>query len=159
MAEYLFDDADLEKMFSEIEVLLFESEIYEIKYEDKKNTELKYAKNRLCYTRDNKPFIRAIKGEPALYCIWQKKAETEKFVPVYVGHAQKPVDRMRNHLSKKDDGTGSCLEEVQRAVGNGDDIGVTFVKIKPPYMRTAVEEWLIGKRNLSWNIRGVRSTG
>ena len=147
MAEFTFNGKDLEKMFSKIERLLFDKlKICPIKYEDINNTELNYTKN-------NNSFIDAIKGEPAVYCIWLKRKSQKKFVPVYIGHAKDPRSRMRNHLSKKDKRTGACLEKVKNAVKSNETIGVSFVKIKPPYMRTAVEEWLIYKNSdtLLWN--------
>lgn len=155
MSGFTFTNTDLEKCFFEIEKLLFDtspSNIYTIKYEGD-DTELNYTKN-------NEIFIAAIKGEPAIYCIWSKPVSQKEFVPVYIGHAKEPRDRMRNHLSKKDKKTGSCLEHVQSAVRDNNVIGITFVKIKPPYMRTAVEAWLISKLTaknsgiLPWNNHG-----
>ena len=149
-----FDDADvknLEKKFSEIEKHLLDNSapnLHVIKYKNK-NTE--------SYPENNEDFIAAIGNEPAVYCIWLKRKPHGKFDLVYVGHAKKPGSRLRNHLSKKSEGTGAKLDKVKHAIENDGTIGVTFVKIKPPYMRTAIEEWLIGKigkSNLPWNKRG-----
>lgn len=150
MTDFTFQAADLEKCFAEIEKLLFDkSSIHAIEYSNANDTELNYSEN-------NKTLIDAIKGEPAIYCIWVKQASQREFTPAYVGHAKEPRDRMREHLSKKDERTGSCLEQVKRALQENGTIGITFVKIKPPYMRTAVEEWLIGRNSdaLPWNSHG-----
>ena len=151
MAEFTFNKTDLEQTFSKIKKRLFNSkEIHVIKYE-RKDTELNYTKN-------NGYFIDAIKGKPAVYCIWLGQESSEKFVPVYIGHAKKPRDRLRNHLSKKHEKTGAVLDKVKKEVKRDVAIGVTFVQIEPPYMRTAVEEWLIEEHSdiLTWNERGKR---
>jgi hypothetical protein len=145
---------DLEKKFGDIMKHLFnESNFHKINCKDI---------NDIASYRENNPdFIQAVKGEvAAVYCIWRQQKAQEKFDLVYVGQAKNIRDRMRNHLSYKGEGTNSKLEEVQRAVGGGETIGVTFVKIDPPYMRTAVEGWLIreiaktGEKVLLWNKRG-----
>lgn len=153
-----FNAAELEKIFSEIEKKLLKSNIEEIKYE-KKDTEIHFRAN-------NKDFLDDIKGESVVYCIWRKeKSQKKDFVPVYIGQAKKSVvvERMRNHLSKKNAQTGACLKEVKQAVNNDETIGVTFVRINPSYMRLAVEEWLIGKLTsknseaLPWNKKGRKT--
>lgn len=95
MTEFAFTNAaDLEKSFSEIENLLFDtSNIYTIKYEGN-DTELNFTEN-------NKIFIDAITGDPVIYCIWLKPV-SDNFVKVYIGHVgEEPQKRMKNHLSKK----------------------------------------------------------
>jgi len=151
MAEFIFNGTDLEKKFFEVKKRLFNrsrSNFFEIEYKNN-DTELNFPEN-------NKRFLDAIGNAPAVYCIWLKRGQKE-FGPVYVGHAKKPRDRMKNYLSKKHEKTGAVLAKVQDAVKKKGKIGVTFVKIQPPYMRTAVEEWLIskiGKSVLIWNKRG-----
>ena len=151
-----FDIVDLEKKFSEIMKRLInksKSKFFEIKYEKNKkgfDTELNFPEN-------NEDFLEAIGNEaPAVYCIWLKETQKE-FVPIYIGHAKEPKTRMGHHLSKKHKETGAVLKQVKNAVSSEGKIGVTFVKIRPPYMRVAVEKWLIdriGKDTLLWNKRG-----
>ncbi len=150
MEKFTFNSRDLEKMFSEVENLLLNPKnIFEIKYEDTNNTALNYPAN-------NKAFVDAIKVAPAVYCIWRKKHRGKKFTLVYIGHAKKPGDRMREHLSHKDERTGSCLASIKCAIKNKETIGVSFVHIDPPFMRAAVEDWLIDRHNesLEWNTHG-----
>jgi hypothetical protein len=70
---------------------------------------------------------------------------------------------MTNHLSRKNEKTGSCLKKVRNAVMKGGTIGITFVMIKPSYMRCAVEAWLLEKgidqKFKLWNKRGRKRSG
>ena len=94
-----------------------------------------------------------------MYCIWHGKS-TNELLPKYIGHVSETISKQRMiaHLSKKNKATGSQLDKVTEAVKNDECIGITFVDIKPAYMRKALEDWLIEKHSkaLEWNKQGRR---
>lgn len=93
-----------------------------------------------------------------VYCIWI--SESLKPRPVYIGHSSASLSRQRliNHFIKKDPRTGSQLDKVKQAVSEGNQIGLSFLRIEPEYMRKPLEEWLIARNSekLVWNIHGKR---
>jgi len=153
MTEFAFNGIDLEKMFSEIEKLLFDkSKVYPINCEGIDNRK----SNSSLFMENNGELYETIGNKGAtVYCIW------EGSVPVYIGTSDTPWSRIRDHLFRPGKGTKSCIDDVQRAVKDKKTIGVTFVKIKPFYMKTAVEEWLIAKvgKDKLWNERGGQKRG
>jgi len=48
------------------------------------------------------------------------------------------------------------LEKVKTAVSNGDEIGISFIKVEPEPLRLFVEETIIAKHReeLPWNTHG-----
>ena len=81
--------------------------------------------------------------------------------PIYIGHSSSSLakQRLTNHFIKKDPRTGSQLERVKLAVLDDKQIGISFLKIEPDYMRKPLEEWLIlrNREKLIWNIHGKRN--
>lgn len=80
----------------------------------------------------------------------------ETLIPKYVGHAKNSISRqrIRAHFTKRNLATGSQLDNIKVNIKN-NFFGFSFVEIKPSFMRTSLEEWLIVncKRNdmLEWN--------
>ncbi len=75
---------------------------------------------------------------------------------MYVGQRKhnRLGERMRQHLVKKHEKTGSQLMKVQRAVADGKKIGISYVLIEPEALRHYAEESIIAERadgELPWN--------
>ena len=153
-----FEHEVLENMFFNIEKLLRFDKInlYSINYEAIDYTELDDAENNAetsqLFMKNNEKLYKAIGNkESAVYCIWVD-SEIK-----YVGSSDEPWNRIRQHLFRPGKKTKSCIANVKPAVEGKKTIEITFAKIKPSYMKTAVEGWLIekiGKENL-WNERSV----
>ena len=77
---------------------------------------------------------------------------------MYVGErkADGLRSRITEHLIKKDHKTGSKLAEIQAAVANGLEIGLSFIRVEPQSLRLFVEETIIvnNKSKLPWNSQG-----
>ena len=98
--------------------------------------------------------LKCLSGQGNVYAIFV--GECEQWTAKYVGQRKsgKLRERMRQHLVKKSEGTGSQLPKVQRAVADGKKIGISYVLIKPESLRHYVEEVIIATRangELSWN--------
>ncbi|WP_194777140.1 hypothetical protein [Pararhodonellum marinum] len=97
-----------------------------------------------------------VKNEAIVYCIWVSNGAQS--IPVYIGHSTSKLSRQRitNHFIKKDPRTGSQLERIKVAVMEGKQVGLSFLKIEPDYMRKPLEEWMISRNRekLIWNIHG-----
>ena len=79
--------------------------------------------------------------------VWKKQ---------YIGTSKAPRNRIKQHLVACQ-GTKSCLKQVKKAVHCGREIGISWVKIKPSFLRLGVEQMIIGlekakdKKALPWN--------
>jgi hypothetical protein len=145
MEEFEFDRERIEEIFRRAEARLFSER--NIKW-------LKYDKPFICQNRSE--VIDWVKNVPIVYCIWILDGLQSK--PIYIGHSSSWLSKQRltNHFIKKDPRTGSQLERVKLAVLDDKQIGVSFLKIEPDYMRKPLEEWLIlrNREKLIWNIHG-----
>jgi len=140
-----FDREQIEEIFRRDESSLFsENEIHWLTYED----------TFVCL--NGSEVISLVQKAPIVYCIWISNGLRPK--PVYIGHSSASISKQRliNHFIKKDPRTGSQLERVKRAVSGALQIGVSFFRIEPDYMRKPLEEWLISRNSdkLVWNIHG-----
>jgi hypothetical protein len=147
-----FDKLTLEKMFSEVENQLFDqSKIRNIIYNNKDCV--------IDFDKNNKKFLDDINKKSVVYCIWVGKSPHD-LNPIYIGHVYETISKQRMiaHFSRKNKATGSKLEKIKIAINDSQYLGATFIQIKPAYMRTSIEEWLIGKYadKLIWNINGKR---
>ena len=75
---------------------------------------------------------------------------------MYVGQTKSQYlrQRIRQHLVKKSQKTGSQLPQVQDAVADGRNIGISYVLIEPESLRLYVEDSIIATRadgELPWN--------
>ena len=152
ISKIVFDKPTLEKMFSVVEKELFDkSKIRNIVYN-----------NKDCVTdfdKNNKKFLDDINKKSVVYCIWVGTS-IDDLRPFYVGHVFETISKQRMiaHFSRKNKATGSKLEKIKIAIEDNLCLGATFIQINPAYMRTSIEEWLIGKYadKLIWNINGKR---
>lgn len=152
VSKVTFDKTLLEKLFSEIENKLFDkNNIRLINYFEKDSV--------TNFESFNKSFLTEINKKSVVYCIWVG-TKSNKLNPFYIGHVFETISKQRMiaHLSRKNEATGSKLENVKTAIEDNLFIGVTFVEIVPSYMRTSIEEWLISKYadKLVWNKNGKR---
>lgn len=67
------------------------------------------------------------------------------------------LERLRQHLVSKHELTGSKLENVNKALSDGYDIGVKLFSIRPDSMRLFYEEKLISEFDLEWNQQKHKS--
>lgn len=140
-----FDREGLEKVFLEAQnFLLSDSNVMWFKFDSSLN-----CLNHL-------EILDLVKNTAIVYCIWVSRLG--KIIPVYVGHSTSKYSKQRitNHFIKKDPRTGSQLERIFEEINMGNQVGLSFLKIEPDYMRKPFEEWLISmnSRKLVWNKRG-----
>jgi hypothetical protein len=145
MEKFEFDRIQIEEIFKKAESSLLN---------DKNIHWLTYEASLTCL--NSSEIISKVQRIPIVYCIWIWDGSEP--TPFYVGHSSASLSRQRliNHFVKKDPRTGSQLERVKQAVSEGKQIGVSFLKIEPDYMRKPLEEWLIlrNREKLIWNIHG-----
>lgn len=145
MKKVEFDNQQLENIFSIAEELLFAQ------------NNIRWLNYNPSFTCSNKAeIINYVRNIPIVYCIWVLDASGPK--PMYVGHSSSKYakQRLTNHFIKKDPRTGSQLESIRQAVINGNKIGISYIDIRPDYMRKPVEDWIISKyrEQLVWNNHG-----
>ncbi|OBZ10930.1 GIY-YIG nuclease family protein [Bacillus sp. FJAT-26390] len=109
----------------------------------------------------NEVILNSVAGSSGVYALFTRRTVNEKWILRYIGHTKggsSSRQRIRNHLVKKNKGTGAKLDLVKEAVLEGQEIGISFVKTKPDYLRLAVEAILIEKHSniLVWNTRGKK---
>jgi hypothetical protein len=105
----------------------------------------------------NEALLASVSLRNIIYCIWQTNGNGS-FEKVYLGqsNANGARARVRNHLFKQTGKTKCKLDKVKKAVGEKKQIGFTYIEIKPPFFRAAIEEYLIKKHSdsLPWNEIG-----
>lgn len=146
MKKFVFDILLLEVKFSEAEKLLLNSEnVYKIKYQDFQIS---------TFDQLNKEMLHDISNKCIVYCLWQGNDQNH-LTPKYIGHAKNTISRqrIRAHLTKKNQATGAQLERIKESLFSKSFLGISYLEIEPNYMRTALEAWLIDKHydKLEWN--------
>ena len=150
MRTFEFDRETIDRDFEKAENILFEKEnIMPVNYE-----------NFNCNSFDNlnQKLLSEISGNSVVYCIWVDGSNG--LIPLYVGHVDGKYSRqrIRNHLTKKNENTGAKLDYVVAELENQKKIGISWLKIEPAYMRKVLEDWLIVKNanetRLTWNKVG-----
>jgi hypothetical protein len=144
-----FDRKSIEDVFYQAEsILLDEKNLCVIKYFDFDHT---------TFDANNQELLNAISGQPIVYCIWTGTSQIT-LSPKYIGHAGSKISRqrVRAHLTKKNEATGAQLDRIKEVLKEKKCIGISIVRIEPAYMRKALEDWLIDKRSeiLEWNAVG-----
>lgn len=147
MNQIEFDREQIEEIFINAESSLFsESSIYWLNYEEPFS----------CL--NGTEVFNQVDNVPIVYCIWISDGSQSK--SVYVGHSSASLTKQRltNHFIKKDPRTGSQLDKVKQCISEGLQIGISFLRIEPDYMRKPLEEWLIlrNREKLVWNIQGKK---
>ena len=105
-------------------------------------------------SESNANLLKSLAGCGNVYALFV--GECDQWTAMYVGQrkSEKLRERMRQHLVKKHKKTGSQLQQVQRAVANGQKIGISYVLIEPDALRHYMEESIIAARSdgeLPWN--------
>jgi hypothetical protein len=91
-------------------------------------------------------------GLPNLYSIFAY--ENNIWVLKYIGETKKSISRtrLRNHLIKKHDKTGSKLAKVNELLAQNIKIGIKSIKLNHEELRLYFEEKLINSfKELPWN--------
>lgn len=108
---------------------------------------------------NNKVFLETISKKSIVYCLWSGENITS-FEPKYIGHSEGKTtrQRLRNHLTKKNERTGAQLLNIIDELKLDKLIAVSYVVIEPSYMRKSLEEWLIDQDSdtLLWNRIGKK---
>ena len=146
MELFEFDEILIEKYFSQAEQFLLNiNNVYKVKYENFDIT---------TFDKLNSEMLKSISNNFIVYCLWQGPSYAN-LTPKYIGHAKHTISRqrMRAHLTKKNKATGAQLEKIIKGLDEKCYFGLTYLIIKPSYMRTSLEEWLINKNVeiLDWN--------
>ncbi len=144
-----FDTKKIEAIFLKAEEQLFNrQEIINIQYVNYDHTS---------FDANNQPLLQAVAGNPIIYCIWTGES-VETLSPKYIGHAGRKISRqrLRSHLTKKNERTGAKLKNVIQELELKSIIGISKLIIDPHYMRKALEDWLIDRNSelLKWNQVG-----
>lgn len=114
----------------------------------------------------NEAILSAVTRKAGVYAILTADPEKDWQLQ-YLGQVKSSGSkmRMRSHLvwrnseTKSGKFTGSKFDEVQGALKLGQDIGLSFVEIKPASLRHYVEETLIGRFQPAWNLHGTTLLG
>jgi len=107
----------------------------------------------------NETLLSKLRHQGNVYALFVRSlASNSQWEVRYVGErkADGLRSRITDHLIKKDPQTGSKLEEIQSAVAEGLEIGLSFIKVEPQSLRLFVEERIIAnnKNRLPWNSHG-----
>ena len=92
-----------------------------------------------------------------VYTISLRKNKKGSWRKKYVGRSKNLRKRIAQHLISCSKNTGSCLKEVKKAVHEDQEIGISWVRIKPSFLRVGVEQIIIGLEKtkdgnaLPWN--------
>jgi len=106
--------------------------------------------------RLNQDFLSNLRGKGNVYALWVRENET--WAPAYVGQRKLKSlrERLTQHLIVKSEQTGSMLDVVKKAVGEGKEIGVSLIKVTPDSLRLYVEAKILDEKKpeLLWNTHG-----
>ncbi len=102
----------------------------------------------------NDKLLNSIHKKAGVYGIFTRKSPKSKWVVKYIGHTTYAKQRIANHLFTKHERTDAKLPEVKSAIKNGQDIGISFVEIKPAELRRYVEMMIIAHLQPDWCRHG-----
>lgn len=89
-----------------------------------------------------------------VYAIFTASKGSDTFLLRYIGKTTRKLarQRIRNHLIKKNEGTGAKLLQVTKHVLAGGEVMLSWVKVEPESLRNYLEEELIARhREADWN--------
>lgn len=92
-----------------------------------------------------------------VYTISLRNSEKGSWRKKYVGSSKNLRERIEQHLISCSKNTVSCLKKVKKAVYDTQEIGISWVRIKPSFLRVGVEQIIIGlektkyRHALPWN--------
>lgn len=102
----------------------------------------------------NKAVLDAVSGVANVYAIFTAPNDTNDFSLRYIGKTTRKLarQRIRNHLIKKNKGTGAKLDKIIAHVRSDGLVKISWVKIEPESLRNYVEEELISRhKEADWN--------
>ena len=102
----------------------------------------------------NKSALDSVSGVANVYAIFTAPKNSAQFELRYIGKTTRKLarQRIRNHLIKKNEGTGAKLDQIIAHVQRGGLVKVSWIKIEPESLRNYVEEELIARHNeADWN--------
>jgi hypothetical protein len=102
----------------------------------------------------NQEILGAVSGVANVYAIFAAPKNSSTFSLRHIGKTTRKLarQRVRNHLIKKNEGTGAKLEKIMAHVRSGGLVRISWVKIEPESLRNYVEEELINRHGeADWN--------
>lgn len=108
----------------------------------------------------NSGLLDAVAKSANLYAIHVAPKGSSDYSLRYIGKTTRALarERVRNHLFKKNEQTGSKLSEVKRHVQAGGSIRMSWLSVEPESLRNYLEEELIRRnRSANWNRENAKS--
>lgn len=102
----------------------------------------------------NEKLLSEASSAANVYAIFTAPKNSGTYSLRYIGKTTRKLARARlkNHLIKKNDGTGAKLNEIKSHVLAGGTVKIAWVKIHPESLRNYIEEELIQKhKEADWN--------
>ncbi len=124
------------------------------KYFNDKNNVLKVSKNNKIEFELIQNLIDNSEFKPNLYGILIKELNSEEWELKYIGQRKSKFikDRLRQHLIKKHIKTGAQLDNVNRSLKIGRQIGIKLFAVEPDELRQYYEQKLLQNiQNVNWN--------
>ena len=103
---------------------------------------------------ENEMLLSNASGEANVYMLFTAIKGSSDYRLRYIGKTKRKLarQRIRNHLFKKNDGTGAKLEKVKSHVKSGGSVKISWVPIEPEALRNWAEEELISLHpGADWN--------
>jgi hypothetical protein len=140
-----------EKYKSEKSILEFAKRVYDVLVNINNIYEVKYS-NPQNFEEQDEDLLVNVSKRALIYAIHEEIES--KWHLTYIGQTQAKTSRqrIRNHLFKKHEETGSKLAKVTECIKKAHKIGISIVEMEPDYMRLPIEEILIEEKKPEWNI-------
>lgn len=103
---------------------------------------------------ENRKLLDLVTGSANIYAIFTAPKCSTKYSLRYIGKSTRKLarQRLRNHLFKKHETTGSKLAKVKNNIESGGSIKISWITIEPESLRNYIEEELIKKnKSANWN--------
>ena len=86
--------------------------------------------------------------------MYTKKKDSNKWNLRYVGQRKSSYikQRLKEHLVKKHEKTGSKLSKIDDELFQGNEVGIKLMRIEPEELRLYYESKLLANTELDWNI-------
>ena len=110
----------------------------------------------------NSQFLKSLRGNGNIYAILTQESRSTDWDAKYVGQRKSDnlKERIEQHLVYRGKKTSSKLDNVKKAVFEGQQVAVTYIKVEKESLRHFVEEEIIGAAEsgeLAWNVQGRQS--
>jgi hypothetical protein len=103
---------------------------------------------------ENEDLLANASKKANLYMLFTANKNDAQFKLRYIGKTTRKLarQRLRNHLFKKNDGTGAKLDKIMSHVIAGGCVKISWITIEPETLRNWAEEELINSHTESdWN--------